>query len=65
MRISATELKANVDRSLKRAANEDVYVTRNGRVVATISSPVRNKRDFAKSPVPAIKPGELLELVDN
>jgi len=42
--ITATELKANVGRYLNRAAMENIHVTKNGRVIATITSPARNKQ---------------------
>jgi len=44
MMVSTTELKANIGRYLSRAASEDVYVTKNGKVIATISNPVRDKQ---------------------
>ena len=49
MMITATELKANVGRYLERAATEDVYVTKNGKVIATISSPARDKQAILDS----------------
>ena len=44
MMITATELKANVGRYLNRAATENIHVTRNGKVIATIISPSRDKQ---------------------
>jgi len=44
MVITATELKANVGRYLHQAAKENVHVTKNGKVIATISSPARDKQ---------------------
>ena len=38
MSITATELKANLGKYLLMAATEDVYVTRNGRTVAKLTS---------------------------
>ena len=49
MSITATELKANLGKYLLRAATEDVYVTRNGRTVAKLTSPYRNKLDTVDS----------------
>ncbi len=49
MMITATELKMNVGRYLNRAAEEDVYVTRNGKVIATICSPARDKQAILDS----------------
>jgi antitoxin (DNA-binding transcriptional repressor) of toxin-antitoxin stability system len=44
MLITASELKANVGRYLTHAAIEDVYITKNGKFVATITSPKRDKQ---------------------
>lgn len=49
MSITATELKANLGKYLLMAATEDVYVTRNGRTVAKLTSPYRNKLDTVDS----------------
>jgi len=49
MIITATELKANFDRYLNHVASEDIYVTRNGKVIATISSPARDKQAILDS----------------
>ncbi|MCL2084103.1 MAG: type II toxin-antitoxin system prevent-host-death family antitoxin [Oscillospiraceae bacterium] len=49
MLITSTELKANVGRYLNRAASEDVYVTRNGKIIATITSPARDKQAILDS----------------
>ncbi|MCL1819378.1 MAG: type II toxin-antitoxin system prevent-host-death family antitoxin [Oscillospiraceae bacterium] len=46
MVITATELKANVGRYLNRAAAENIHVTRNGKIIATISSPARDKQSI-------------------
>ena len=49
MSITATELKANLGKYLLMAATEDVYVTRNGRTVAKLTSPYQNKPDTVDS----------------
>ena len=49
MSITATELKANLGKYLLMAATEDVYVTRNGRTVAKLTSPYQNKLDSVDS----------------
>jgi prevent-host-death family protein len=49
MSITATELKANLGKYLLMAATEDVYVTRNGRTVAKLTSPYQNKLDTVDS----------------
>ena len=49
MSITATELKANLGTYLLMAATEDIYVTRNGRTVAKLTSPYQNKLDTVDS----------------
>lgn len=39
MAITATELKENLAKYLKLAAEEDVYISKNGKVVAKITKP--------------------------
>ena len=39
MSITATELKSNLGKYLKLAENEDIFITRNGKVVAKLSNP--------------------------
>ena len=45
MSITATELKANLGKYLLLASTEDVFITRNGRTVAKLTSPYQNKLD--------------------
>lgn len=45
MSITATELKTNLSKYLLLAASEDVFITRNGRTVAKLTSPYQNKLD--------------------
>jgi len=45
MSITATELKTNLGKYLLLAATEDVFITRNGRTVAKLTSPYQNKLD--------------------
>ena len=49
MSITATELKANLGKYLMLAETEDIYITRNGKVVAKLSSPYQDRVDVAKS----------------
>ena len=39
MSITATELKINLGKYLMLAETEDIYITRNGKVVAKLSNP--------------------------
>lgn len=45
MSITATELKNNLGKYLLIAEKEDIYITRNGRVVAKLTAPYQNKLD--------------------
>ena len=49
MSITATELKANLGKYLLLAASEDVYITRNGKVVARLTSPFQDKLNTVDS----------------
>lgn len=49
MSITATELKSNLGKYLMLAATEDIYITRNGKVVAKLSNPNQDRMDVAKS----------------
>ena len=49
MSITATELKSNLGKYLLLAASEDVYITRNGKVVARLTSPFQDKLNIVDS----------------
>ena len=49
MSITATELKMNLSKYLLLAETEDIYITRNGKVVAKLSNPYQDRVDVAKS----------------
>ena len=49
MYITATELKNNLGKYLMLAATEDIFITRNGKVVAKLSNPHQDRVDIAKS----------------
>lgn len=49
MSITATELKSNLGKYLKLAENEDIFITRNGKVVAKLSNPNADRVKMAKS----------------
>ena len=49
MSITATELKINLDKYLILAETEDIYITRNGKVIAKLSNPYQDRVDVAKS----------------
>ena len=49
MSITATELKQNLGRYLLMAATEDVFITKNGKVVAKLSNPNQDRVNMTKS----------------
>lgn len=49
MSITATELKSNLGKYLLLASKEDIYITRNGKVVAKLSNPNQDRIEMAKS----------------
>ena len=49
MSITATELKSNLSKYLSLSATEDVYITRNGKVISKLTNPFRERVDIAKS----------------
>ena len=49
MYITATELKVNLGKYLMLAETEDIYITRNGKIVAKLTNPYQDRVDVAKS----------------
>ena len=49
MSITATELKLNLSKYLLLAETEDVFITRNGKVIAKLTNPYQDRVDVAKS----------------
>jgi len=49
MSITATELKANLSKYLLLSATEDIYITRNGKVISKLTNPFQEKVDTARS----------------
>lgn len=43
MTITATELKNNLGKYMQLAANEDIYITKNGHVIVKLSNPNKDK----------------------
>jgi prevent-host-death family protein len=59
--ITATELKANLSKYLELAKTEDVIVTKNGKVVAKITSPFKDKVEDIRSLAGIIPDNIMLE----
>lgn len=49
MSITATELKNNLGKYLLLSATEDVFITKNGKIVAKLTNPNQNRVETAKS----------------
>ena len=49
MSITATELKMNLGKYLLMAETEDIYITRNGKIIAKLTNPNQDRVDMAKS----------------
>ena len=49
MEITATELKTNMGKYLDLARTQDIFITKNGRKVATLSGPQQKKVAMVKS----------------
>ena len=49
MSITATELKMNLGKYLLLAAREDIYITKNGKIIAKLTNPYQDRVDMAKS----------------
>lgn len=49
MSITATELKLNLSKYLLLAETEDVFITKNGKIIAKLTNPNQDRVDIAKS----------------
>jgi antitoxin (DNA-binding transcriptional repressor) of toxin-antitoxin stability system len=49
MVVTVTEFETDIDRYLTLVANEDIFITKNGRSVAKLSDAGQNKVDIVKS----------------
>lgn len=49
MSLTATELKVNLGKYLMLSETEDIYITRNGKIVAKLTNPYQDRVDVAKS----------------
>lgn len=49
MSVTATELKANLGKYLMLSATEDIFITKNGKIVAKLTNPFQDRVDIAKS----------------
>lgn len=49
LQISLTDLKANAGKYVAMVGEQDVFITKNGKLVAKLVPPTRNKVEIAKS----------------
>ncbi len=49
MSITATELKNNLSKYLLLSSTEDIYITRNGKIVSKLTNPFQEKVEIARS----------------
>lgn len=49
MSITATELKNNLGKYLLLSATEDIFITKNGKIVAKLTNPHQDRVEAAKS----------------
>ena len=61
MSITATELKSNLGKYLDQAATEDIYISKNGKVIAKITSPYKNRLDIVNELYGSIRDTVTLE----
>lgn len=49
MSITATELKENLGKYLQMASTEEIFITKNGKVIAKLSNPYQDRVELAKA----------------
>lgn len=49
MSVTATEFKLNLSKYLRLSQSEDVYITKNGKIVAKLSNPFQDRIKLAES----------------
>lgn len=61
MSITATELKMNLGKYLLLSATEDIYITKNGKVVSKLTNPFQDRVELVNSLVGVISDDITLE----
>lgn len=56
MSITATELKANLSKYLSLSIEHDIFITKNGKIIAKLTNPFQERVDVAKSLFGIISP---------
>ena len=49
MSITATELKMNLGKYLLLSSTQDIFITKNGKVISKLSSPFEDRTEMARS----------------
>ena len=49
MTVTTTEFKENTDKYLLLSATEDIYITKNGKVISLLCAPFRDRAAIAQS----------------
>lgn len=49
MSVTATELKNNLGKYLLLSATEDIFITKNGKIIAKLTNPHQDRIEIAKS----------------
>ena len=49
MSITTTELRKNLEKYLLLSATEDIFITKNGKVIAKLANPHQDRVEIAKS----------------
>ena len=56
MSITATELKTNLSKYLLLSATQDIYITKNGKIIAKLSNPFQDRVELVNSLVGILPP---------
>ena len=64
MTVTATEFKTNFGKYLDLLSKEDVFITKNGKVIAQVSQPHDEIEDLVNSLIGIAENGELQTLED-
>ena len=58
MKITVTELKNNVSKYLLLSKDEDIYITKNGKIISKLSNPYKDKKIEALNSLVGIIPSD-------
>ncbi len=56
MTITATELKTNLSKYLLLSATQDIFITKNGKIIAKLSNPFQDRVEMVNSLVGILPP---------